>query len=74
MAKEQENKIKYEDDEILTKENKELLKTLVDHPGWQVMVKVIEALEKTAKDEITNCAINGYSSPKTHDFSIYEIQ
>lgn len=68
-----EEGIKYEDDEILTPENKKILKSLDHNEAWEIMKKVIEELTKTAEEEITKQA-KAYSAVKSHGYTIYEIQ
>lgn len=63
----------YEDEEILTPENKKLLKKLIKTEWWEVVVKMIEELTKTAEEEITRQA-KAYSAVKSHGYTIYEIQ
>ena len=69
----QEEAPKYEDEEILTPENKKLLKKLIKTEWWEVVVKMIEELTKTAEEEITKQA-KAYSAVKSHWYTIYEIQ
>ena len=70
-----ENKegIEYTDDEILTPENKAKLKKLIKTDWWEVVVKMVEELTKTAEEEITKQA-KAYSAVKSHNYTIYEIQ
>lgn len=68
-----EEAIQYEDDEILTPENKKILKSLDTNEAWQIMKKVIEELTKTAEEEITKQA-KAYSAVKSHGYTIFEIQ
>ena len=70
--KEQEN-VEYSDDEILTPENKAILKKLVQTEGWDIVKKMVEELTKTAEEEITKQA-RAYSAVKSHGYTIYEIQ
>ena len=65
MTEATEEKIKYEDDEILTPENKKILKTLEGNEAWEIMKKVIEELTKTAEEEITKQA-KAFSAVKSH--------
>lgn len=73
MTEATEEKIKYEDDEILTPENKKILKTLEGNEAWEIMKKVIEELTKTAEEEITKQA-KAFSAVKSHWYTIFEIQ
>ena len=70
--KEQENP-EYEDDEILTPENKAILKKLIKTEGWEIVKKMIDELTKTAEEEITKQA-KAYSAVKSHWYTIFEIQ
>lgn len=70
--KEQDN-VEYSDDEILTPENKAILKKLVQTEGWDIVKKMVEELTKTAEEEITKQA-KAYSAVKSHGYTIYEIQ
>lgn len=69
----QEEAPQYEDEEILTPENKKLLKKLIKTEWWEVVVRMIEELTKTAEEEITKQA-KAYSAVKSHGYTIYEIQ
>lgn len=73
MTEATEEKIKYEDDEILTPENKKILKSLEGNEAWEIMKKVIEELTKTAEEEITKQA-KAFSAVKSHGYTIFEIQ
>lgn len=68
-----EEEIKYEDDEILTPENKAILKKLAKTEGWEIIKKMVEELTTTAEEEITKQA-KAYSAVKSHGYTIYEIQ
>lgn len=70
--KEQDN-VEYSDDEILTPENKAILKKLIQTEGWDIVKKMVEELTKTAEEEITKQA-RAYSAVKSHGYTIYEIQ
>lgn len=70
--KEQDN-VEYSDDEILTPENKAILKKLIQTEGWDIVKKMVEELTKTAEEEITKQA-KAYSAVKSHGYTIYEIQ
>lgn len=63
----------YEDDEILTPENKAILKKLIKTEGWEIVKKMIDELTKTAEEEITKQA-KAYSAVKSHGYTIFEIQ
>ena len=65
--------IKYEDDEILTPENKKILKKLEGNESWEIMKKVIEELTKGAEEEIIKQA-KAFSAVKSHGYTIFEIQ
>lgn len=65
--------IKYEDDEVLTPENKKILKKLEGNDSWEIMKKVIEELTKTAEEEIKKQA-KAFSAVKSHGYTIFEIQ
>jgi hypothetical protein len=71
MANKEE--IKYEDDEILTPENKKILKKLEGNESWEIMKKVIEELTKGAEEEIIKQA-KAFSAVKSHGYTILEIQ
>lgn len=68
-----EEDVKYEDDDILTPENKAILKKLIKTEGWEIVLKMIEELTKTAEEEITKQA-KAFSAVKSHGYTIYEIQ
>lgn len=70
---EEKEKIKYEDDEILTPENKKLLKKLDGNEAWDIMKKVIEELTKGAEEEILKQA-KAFSAVKSHGYTIFDIQ
>lgn len=70
---EEKEKVDYEDDEILTPENKSKLKKMIKTDWWEVVKKMIEELTKTAEEEITKQA-KAYSAVKSHGYTIYEIQ
>jgi len=70
---EQQDKVDYSDDEILTPENKAILKKLIKTEGWEIVLKMIEELTKTAEEEIVKQA-KSYSAVKSHGYTIYEIQ
>lgn len=61
----EKEEIKYEDDEVLTPENKKILKKLEGNDSWEIMKKVIEELTKTAEEEITKQA-KAFSAVKSH--------
>lgn len=65
--------VEYSDDEILTPENKAILKKLAKTEGWDIIKKMIEELTKTAEEEITKQA-KAFSAVKSHGYTIYEIQ
>ena len=66
MAEEKKNQeAQYEDEEILTPENKKILKKLIKTEGWEIVVKMIEELTKTAEEEILKQA-KAYSAVKSH--------
>ena len=67
------NKEVMEDEEILTPENKKILKQLNDNPAWEIMLKVIKELTKTAEEEIVKQA-KAYSAVKSHGYTIFDIQ
>ena len=69
----EEKKIQYEDDEILTPENKKILKRLEGNESWEIMKKVIEELTKTAEEEVKKQA-KAFSAVKSHGYTIFEIQ
>ena len=69
----EEKKIQYEDDEILTPENKKILKKLEGNESWEIMKKVIEELTKTAEEEVKKQA-KAFSAVKSHGYTIFEIQ
>lgn len=69
----QEEAPKYEDEEILTPENKKILKKLIKTEWWEIVLKMIEELTKTAEEEIKKQA-KAYSAVKSHWYTIYEIQ
>jgi len=69
----EKEEIKYEDDEVLTPENKKILKKLEGNESWEIMKKVIEELTKTAEEEITKQA-KAFSAVKSHGYTIFEIQ
>lgn len=69
----QEQDVEYEDEEILTPENKKILKKLINTEWWEVVKKMIAELTKTAEEEITKQA-KSYSAVKSHGYTIYEIQ
>lgn len=55
----------YEDEEILTPENKKILKKLIKTEGWEIVKKMIEELTETAEDEILKQA-KAYTAVKSH--------
>lgn len=63
----------YEDEEILTPENKKILKKLIKTEGWEIVKKMIEELTETAEDEILKQA-KAYTAVKSHWYTIYDIQ
>lgn len=65
--------VDYSDDEILTPENKAILKKLAKTEGWDIIKKMIEELTSTAEEEITKQA-KAFSAVKSHGYTIYEIQ
>ena len=69
----EEGGIDYSDDEILTPENKAILKKLAKTEGWDIIKKMIEELTETAEEEITKQA-KAFSAVKSHGYTIYEIQ
>jgi hypothetical protein len=69
----EKEEIKYEDDEVLTPENKKILKKLEGNDSWEIMKKVIEELTKTAEEEIKKQA-KAFSAVKSHGYTIFEIQ
>lgn len=69
----QEEAPKYEDEEILTPENKKILKKLIKTEWWEIVLKMIEELTKTAEEEIKKQA-KSFSAVKSHWYTIYEIQ
>lgn len=69
----QEDNVEYNDDEILTPENKAILKKLIKTEGWEIVKKMIDELTKTAEEEITKQA-KAYSAVKSHGYTIFEIQ
>lgn len=69
----QEDNVEYDDDEILTPENKAILKKLIKTEGWEIVKKMIDELTKTAEEEITKQA-KAYSAVKSHGYTIFEIQ
>lgn len=69
----QEADIEYTDDEILTPENKAILKKLIKTEWWEIVKKMIEELTKTAEEEIIKQA-KAYSAVKSHGYTIYDIQ
>lgn len=74
MAEEKKNQeAQYEDEEILTPENKKILKKLIKTEGWEIVVKMIEELTKTAEEEILKQA-KAYSAVKSHWYTIFDIQ
>lgn len=68
-----EPEVEYTDDEILTPENKSILKKLAQTEGWEIIKKMVDELTKTAEEEITKQA-KAYSAVKSHNYTIYEIQ
>lgn len=73
VNKPEEDNIEYNDDEILTPENKAILKKLIKTEGWEIVKKMIDELTKTAEEEITKQA-KAYSAVKSHGYTIFEIQ
>ena len=73
VNKPEEDNIEYGDDEILTPENKAILKKLIKTEGWEIVKKMIDELTKTAEEEITKQA-KAYSAVKSHGYTIFEIQ
>lgn len=73
VNKPEEDNIEYDDDEILTPENKAILKKLIKTEGWEIVKKMIDELTKTAEEEITKQA-KAYSAVKSHGYTIFEIQ
>lgn len=69
----QEEAPKYEDEEILTPENKKILKKLIKTEWWEIVLKMIEELTDTAEEEIKKQA-KSFSAVKSHWYTIYEIQ
>lgn len=72
-TKEEKENIEYEDEEILTPENKAILKKLIKTEWWEIVTKMIKELSKTAEDEILKQA-KAYSAVKSHGYTIYDIQ
>ena len=68
-----EENIEYEDEEILTPENKANHKKLIKTEWWEIVTKMIKELSKTAEDEILKQA-KAYSAVKSHGYTIYDIQ
>lgn len=68
-----QEEVSYDDEEILTPENKAQLKKLIKTDWWEVVKKMIKELTKTAEEEITKQA-RSYSAVKSHWYTIYEIQ
>lgn len=68
-----EEDIEYTDDEILTPENKTILKKFIQWEWWEIVLKMVKELTKTAEEEITKQA-KSYSAVKSHWYTIYEIQ
>lgn len=73
VNKPEEDNVEYNDDEILTPENKAILKKLIKTEGWEIVKKMIDELTKTAEEEITKQA-KAYSAVKSHGYTIFEIQ
>ena len=68
-----EEGIDYSDDEILTPENKSILKKLAQTEGWEIVKKMINELTDTAEEEIIKQA-KAYSAVKSHGYTIFDIQ
>ena len=68
-----EEDIEYTDDEILTPGNKAILKKFIQWEWWEIVLKMVKELTKTAEEEITKQA-KSYSAVKSHWYTIYEIQ
>ena len=73
QLQQEQPKVEYEDDEILTPENKAILKKLAKSEGWEIVKKMVEELSKTAEEEIVKQA-KAYSAVKSHGYTIFEIQ
>ena len=70
---EEQTQVEYSDDEILTPENKSILKKLAVSEGWEIVKKMVEELTKTAEEEVVKQA-KAYSAVKSHGYTIFEIQ
>jgi len=70
---EEQTQVEYSDDEILTPENKAILKKLAVSEGWEIVKKMVEELTKTAEEEVVKQA-KAYSAVKSHGYTIFEIQ
>ena len=69
--KEQENMM--EDEEILTPENKKILKKLMKTEWWGIIKKIIQELVDKGEEEILKQA-KAYSAVKSHGYTIFDIQ
>ena len=69
--KEQENMM--EDEEILTPENKKILKKLMKTEWWEIIKKIIKELVDKGEEEILKQA-KAYSAVKSHGYTIFDIQ
>lgn len=69
--KEQENMM--EDEEILTPENKKILKKLMKTEWWEIIKKIIQELVDKGEEEILKQA-KAYSAVKSHGYTIFDIQ
>lgn len=69
--KEQENMM--EDEEILTPENKKILKKLIKTEWWEIIKKIIQELVDKGEEEILKQA-KAYSAVKSHGYTIFDIQ
>lgn len=65
--------IEYTDEEILTPENKAILKKFIQWEWWEIVLKMVKELTKWAEEEIVKQA-KAYSNVKSHWYTIYDIQ